>query len=131
MKIPRYRVFESKTLSMSLFSTELAISGSFRATGITNFLKNEGTLEAAQRIAGHADSRTTKLYDRRGQKVLLEDYGKDSVLKPVRGYNNIINFQPRERPRHCGRRTKIAAVVANVASDFAGLATNFMTGTLP
>ena len=45
---------------------------SFRATGITNFLENDGTLEAAQRIAGHADSRTTKLYDRRGQKVLLE-----------------------------------------------------------
>jgi hypothetical protein len=36
-------------------------------------LENAGTLEAAQRIAGHADSRTTKLYDRRGQKVLLED----------------------------------------------------------
>ena len=50
---------------------------SFRATGITNFLENDGTLEAAQRIAGHADSRTTKLYDRRGQKVLLED----SVLR--------------------------------------------------
>jgi hypothetical protein len=31
------------------------------------------TLEAAQRIAGHADSRTTKLYNRLGQKVLLED----------------------------------------------------------
>jgi site-specific recombinase XerD len=46
---------------------------SFRATGITNFLENDGTLEAARRIAGHADSRTTKLYDRRGQKVLLED----------------------------------------------------------
>ena len=46
---------------------------SSRATGITNFLENDGTLEAAQRIAGHADSRTTKLYDRRGQKVLLED----------------------------------------------------------
>jgi integrase/recombinase XerD len=51
---------------------------SFRATGITNFLENDGTLEAAQRIAGHADSRTTKLYDRRGQKVLLEDM--DSIL---------------------------------------------------
>jgi integrase/recombinase XerD len=25
---------------------------SFRATGITNFLKNDGSLEAAQRIAG-------------------------------------------------------------------------------
>jgi integrase/recombinase XerD len=46
---------------------------SFRATGITNFLENDGTLEAAQRIAGHADSQTAKLYDRRGQKVLLED----------------------------------------------------------
>jgi site-specific recombinase XerC len=41
---------------------------SFRATGIMNFLENDGTLEAAQRIAGHAVSRTTKLYDRRGQK---------------------------------------------------------------
>jgi site-specific recombinase XerD len=46
---------------------------SFRAAGITNFLENGGNLEIAQRIAGHADSRTTKLYDRRGQKVLLED----------------------------------------------------------
>jgi site-specific recombinase XerD len=45
----------------------------FRATAITNYLENRGTLEVAQRIAGHADSRTTKLYDRRGQKVLLED----------------------------------------------------------
>jgi hypothetical protein len=35
--------------------------------------RTEGTPEVAQRIAGHADSRTTKLYDRRGQKVLLED----------------------------------------------------------
>jgi site-specific recombinase XerD len=46
---------------------------SFRAAGITNFLENGGNLEVAQRIAGHADSRTTKLYDRRGHKVLLED----------------------------------------------------------
>lgn len=27
----------------------------------------------AERIAGHAGSRTTKVYDRRGQKLLLED----------------------------------------------------------
>jgi integrase/recombinase XerD len=46
---------------------------SFRATGITEFSGKRGHLEAAQRIAGHANSRTTKLYDRRGQKVLLED----------------------------------------------------------
>jgi hypothetical protein len=51
----------------------LAIRLTHSATGITNFLENDGTLEAAQRVAGHAESRTTKLYDRRGQKVLLED----------------------------------------------------------
>jgi hypothetical protein len=45
----------------------------FRGTGITDFLENDGSLEVAQRIAGHADSRTAKVYDRRGQKVLLED----------------------------------------------------------
>jgi hypothetical protein len=28
----------------------------FKATGITNFLENGGTLEVAQRIAGHADN---------------------------------------------------------------------------
>jgi hypothetical protein len=44
------------------------------------FWKNDGTLEAAERIAGHADSRITKLYERRGQKVILEGYGEDSVL---------------------------------------------------
>jgi hypothetical protein len=47
-------------------------------SNITYFLENDGTHEAAQRIAGHADSRTTKLDDHRDQKVLLEDM--DSVL---------------------------------------------------
>jgi integrase/recombinase XerD len=46
---------------------------SFRATGITNYLENGGNLEVPQRSAGNADSRTTKLHDRRGQKLLLED----------------------------------------------------------
>jgi hypothetical protein len=46
---------------------------SFRATALRTTWRNGGTLEVAQRIAGHAGSRTTKLYDRRGQKVLLED----------------------------------------------------------
>lgn len=39
---------------------------SFRATGITNYLKNGGRLEVAQQMAGHESSRTTGLYDRRG-----------------------------------------------------------------
>jgi site-specific recombinase XerD len=46
---------------------------SLRGTGITAYLKNGGTLDAAQRMAGHADPRTTKLYDRRGDEVSLDD----------------------------------------------------------
>ena len=36
-----------------------------RATGITAFLEGGGDVETAQFLAGHADPRTTKLYDRR------------------------------------------------------------------
>jgi len=38
---------------------------SFRATGITVYLKNGGTLEKAAAMANHASTRTTQLYDRR------------------------------------------------------------------
>jgi len=38
---------------------------SFRATGITAYLKNGGTLEKAASMANHASTRTTQLYDRR------------------------------------------------------------------
>ena len=40
----------------------------FRATGITAYLSNGGTLEHAQRIAGHASPKTTKLYDSRSTR---------------------------------------------------------------
>jgi integrase/recombinase XerD len=52
----------------SLFSCH-----SFRATGITTFLENGGQLETAQNIAGHADSRTTKGYDRRATRLELAE----------------------------------------------------------
>ena len=41
----------------------------FRATGITAYLSNGGTLEHAQQIAGHASPKTTKLYDRTSDAV--------------------------------------------------------------
>lgn len=37
---------------------------SFRATGITEYLKNGGKLEIAQQMANHESARTTGLYDR-------------------------------------------------------------------
>lgn len=45
----------------------------FRATGITTFLLNKGTVENAQAIAAHASPRTTKLYDRRGDAITLDE----------------------------------------------------------
>jgi len=42
---------------------------SFRGTGITNYLKNGGTIEVAACLAGHASTRTTQLYDRRSKEV--------------------------------------------------------------
>ena len=41
----------------------------FRATGITAYLEEGGSLENAQAMAAHESPRTTKLYDRRDQKV--------------------------------------------------------------
>lgn len=46
---------------------------SLRATGITAYLKNGGTLEQAQHMAAHASPRTTKLYDRRLEEVTLDE----------------------------------------------------------
>jgi integrase len=45
----------------------------FRATGITAYLKNGGRLEIAQQMAGHESSRTTGLYDRRGDEIALDE----------------------------------------------------------
>ncbi len=46
---------------------------SFRATGITTYLLNKGTLEQAQRIAAHSSPKTTKLYDRTSDKITIDE----------------------------------------------------------
>jgi site-specific recombinase XerD len=45
----------------------------FRATGVTAYLKNGGTLEKAAQMANHASTRTTQLYDRRAEDVTLDE----------------------------------------------------------
>ncbi|MCY3935869.1 MAG: integrase, partial [Chloroflexi bacterium] len=47
---------------------------SFRATGITAYLENpEARVEVAQYLAGHADPKTTKLYDQRADRISLDE----------------------------------------------------------
>ncbi|MFT3786008.1 MAG: tyrosine-type recombinase/integrase [Tepidisphaeraceae bacterium] len=45
----------------------------FRATGITTYLKGGGTLEKAQAIAAHSSATTTKLYDRTRDELTLDE----------------------------------------------------------
>ncbi len=45
----------------------------FRATGITAYLKGGGRLEVAQQMAAHESARTTGLYDRRGDDISLDE----------------------------------------------------------
>src|SRR5216683_3784581 len=45
----------------------------FRATGITTYMQNGGTLEHAQQIAAHESPRTTKLYDRTDDQISLDE----------------------------------------------------------
>jgi len=45
----------------------------FRATGITAYLKNGGTLENAAAMANHASTRTTQLYNRRRDDISLDE----------------------------------------------------------
>jgi integrase len=45
----------------------------FRATGITAYLEAGGTLENAQAMAAHESPRKTKLYDRTGDEITLDE----------------------------------------------------------
>jgi len=52
---------------------------SLRATGITDYLKSNGSLSEARKMANHADSRTAQLYDRRGDEASLDEYEKVGI----------------------------------------------------
>jgi site-specific recombinase XerD len=51
----------------------------FRATGITAYLEAGGTLENAQAMAAHESPRTTKLYDRTGDEITLDEIERIAI----------------------------------------------------
>jgi len=51
----------------------------FRATGITAYLENGGTIENAQAIAAHESPRTTKLYDRTSDEITLDEVERIAI----------------------------------------------------
>jgi integrase len=57
----------------------------WRATGITIYLENDGRLEHAQQMAGHESPRTTKLYDRTKDEITLSEVERIR-LQPLISY---------------------------------------------
>ena len=66
-----YAMVQRRTLAAGI-GTRIG-NHSFRATGITAYLKNGGTLENAAAMANHASTRTTQLYDRRRDDISLDE----------------------------------------------------------
>ncbi len=69
-----WRMIRRRALAAGI-ETEIGCH-TFRATGITAYLKNGGKLEIAQRMANHESARTTGLYDRRGDDISLDEVEK-------------------------------------------------------
>ena len=72
-----YRMIQRRAAAAGI-ATKIG-NHTFRATGITAYLKNGGTLEHAQTIANHASPRTTKLYDRRSDEISLDEVEKIAI----------------------------------------------------
>jgi site-specific recombinase XerD len=66
-----WRMIRRRALAAGI-KTEIGCH-TFRATGITAYLKNGGKLEVAQQMANHQSARTTGLYDRRNDEVSLDE----------------------------------------------------------
>lgn len=72
-----YRMIKRRTKEAGI-KTEIGCH-TFRATGITAYLKNGGRLEVAQQMAAHESARTTGLYDRRGDEISLDEVERIAI----------------------------------------------------
>jgi integrase/recombinase XerD len=66
-----YRMIRRRAFAAGI-KTQIA-NHTFRATGITQYLRNGGRRELAQQMAAHESSRTTALYDRRDDEVAVDE----------------------------------------------------------
>ena len=78
-RVSRVHVFRMIKRRVTAVGLGEANCHTFRATGITAYLLNGGTLERAQAIAAHESPRTTKLYDRTADTITVEDIEKIGI----------------------------------------------------
>jgi site-specific recombinase XerD len=76
-RVDAYRMVQRRAAALGL---KVRIGcHTFRATGITAYLDAGGTLENAQLMAAHESPRTTKLYDRTGDEITLDEVERISI----------------------------------------------------
>jgi site-specific recombinase XerD len=76
-RVDAYRMIKRRAKDVGL-ETSIGCH-TFRATGITDYLKNGGRIEVAQRMAGHSNAKTTGLYDRRGDEISLDEVERIAI----------------------------------------------------
>jgi site-specific recombinase XerD len=76
-RVDAYRMIQRRAAELGL---KVRIGcHTFRATGITAYLEAGGTLENAQAMAAHESPRTTKLYDRTGDEITLDEVERITI----------------------------------------------------
>jgi integrase len=76
-RIDAYRMIQRRPVELGM---KVKIScHTFRATGITAYLEAGGTLENAHAMAAHESPRTTKLYDRTGNEITLDEIERITI----------------------------------------------------
>jgi integrase len=76
-RIDAYRMIQRRAAELGL-KVKIGCH-TFRATGITAYLEAGGTLENAQMMAAHESPRTTKLYDRTGDEITLDEVERITI----------------------------------------------------
>jgi site-specific recombinase XerC len=76
-RVDAYRMIQRRAAELGL--TVKIGCHTFRATGITAYLEAGGTLENAQLMAAHESPRTTKLYDRTGDEITLDEVERIAI----------------------------------------------------
>jgi site-specific recombinase XerD len=77
-RVDVFRMIKRRAQDAGLSSTAVCCH-TFRATGITAYLENGGTLEHAQQIEAHESPRTTKLYDRTTDQISLDEIERIAI----------------------------------------------------
>ena len=71
MQADAWRMIRRRAVAAGIFAP--IGNNTFRATGITAYLGNGGTLEHAQSMAAHESPRRTKLYDRTKEQLTQDE----------------------------------------------------------